>query len=330
MREQETQVYFNHMWNKRTDSLVTLITPVYNRRGVLPRALSSVNKQTYDNFEYIIVNDGSIQNLDDIVFEFMNNARFPVLYIKKENGGVHTARNIATKHARGYYWVNLDSDDELIPQAIEVLVNKWDAIPLEEKEKCFEVRACCMNQNGERVGDLFPSKGKMSIEEWNKQCRKMSFENIAMRITQIMKDNLFPEPEGVKFVPEFLLWKKLEKSYLSYYVNDIVRVYHLEPNDGIDDHLARNRNLSIRDVESVCWKSSYIINNWSVYNYHFGIKGYFDTILRFCMYAHVLKKNGVDWKKYNFNKSFPKVLRVMLWWPTLPLQYVYIKRRMSV
>lgn len=61
--------------------LVTILTPVYNRRKVLPRALAAVESQTYRNIEYIIVDDGSAESIDDIVIPFAERVDFPVLYL---------------------------------------------------------------------------------------------------------------------------------------------------------------------------------------------------------------------------------------------------------
>lgn len=316
--------YSNKQWEENTSPTVTLITPVYNRRSVLKRTLNSVKQQTYKNFEYIIVNDGSKEEIDDIIYEFMNSVSFPVLYVKKENGGVHTARNIGTKLARGEYWINIDSDDELLLGAIETLLGIWENLQNEEKDSFFEVRACCMDHNNQRVGEAFPERGSMTLEKWISKCRELKFDNVAMRRTYIMKENEFPEPKGIKFIPESLLWIKLQKKYKSYYVNDILlRVHTEEIIDGVDDHLSRNKRNTIDSIKGECWRASYIINNWECYKQTYGIRGYLINIAKFCVFANVLVRKKVEWKEFIFDKNFPKMVMCFFWIPAKVIAHRY-------
>ena len=141
------QVLTNKLWEK-AKPYISVVTPVYNRHNILPRALSSVKNQIYKNFEYIIVNDGSTENLDDIVLPFMENVDFPVKYLKKNNGGVHSARNMGIDHARGYLITWLDSDDEFVPDTLKTFVFLWNSIPEIKKPDFYQISARCMNQDG--------------------------------------------------------------------------------------------------------------------------------------------------------------------------------------
>ena len=106
------------MENDKID--ISLIIPVYNVEKYLHRALRSVENQTFDNFEVIIVNDGSTDNSMKIVEEFVNrNKNFSV--ISQENKGLSEARNVGLRHSRGQYIAFLDSDDFLEPNYLETL-----------------------------------------------------------------------------------------------------------------------------------------------------------------------------------------------------------------
>ncbi len=150
----ELDMKTNHCWNSEQKPFVSLITPVFNRREELQRCFASVKKQTYSDFEYIVVNDGSTENIDDVVERFMEEADVPVMYIKKENGGVHTARNMGVKHTRGEMIHFLDSDDEELENGLEVLVRVWEQLP--NKEAYAEIKARCLDQNGDLDGAAFP------------------------------------------------------------------------------------------------------------------------------------------------------------------------------
>lgn len=91
----------NCAWNIVDKPYATVITPVYNRESTLKRAFESIQQQTFKDFEYIIIDDGSTDTSNAIARDFMNAADIPTMLITKENGGVHTARNAGIKNARG-------------------------------------------------------------------------------------------------------------------------------------------------------------------------------------------------------------------------------------
>lgn len=90
--------------------MVSIIVPVYNTEIYLEKCLNSIINQTYENYEAIIVNDGSTDNSEKICMEFAEKYD-KIIYLKKENGGLSSARNYGLKEARGDYISFLDSDD---------------------------------------------------------------------------------------------------------------------------------------------------------------------------------------------------------------------------
>lgn len=100
--------------------LISIIMPVYNCEKYLKESIISVKKQTYENWELIIVNDGSIDNSYKVIEENTENIKNKIVFINlKENKGVANARNIALKNARGKYIAYLDSDDTWEKQKLE-------------------------------------------------------------------------------------------------------------------------------------------------------------------------------------------------------------------
>lgn len=90
---------------------VSVIMPFYNGKEWLEEAIESVLAQTYPNMEVLLVNDGSPEDISDIVKKYENKIR----YFKKENGGVSTARNLGMKESLGEYIAFMDSDDYWMP-----------------------------------------------------------------------------------------------------------------------------------------------------------------------------------------------------------------------
>ena len=96
----------------------SVITPAYNRAHVIERTIRSVLSQSFDNFEYIIVDDGSTDNTAQIVRSF-NDPRISLL-IHEQNRGIGSARNTAVEAATGKWVLPIDSDDELLPSALDI------------------------------------------------------------------------------------------------------------------------------------------------------------------------------------------------------------------
>ena len=101
--------------------LVSIVLPIYNVEKYLPKCLDSVVGQSYRNIEIICVNDGSPDNSEKIVTEYMKTDSRIVL-INQKNQGLSGARNTGIENAKGEYIVFLDSDDWLDPENVEAAV----------------------------------------------------------------------------------------------------------------------------------------------------------------------------------------------------------------
>lgn len=109
-----------------SEPAVSIILPVYNAALYLPRCLSSIQEQTFRDFEVLMINDGSIDDSERLCREFArNDSRF--LLFSKENSGVSDSRNLALSHARGKYLQFIDSDDWLTTDAVETLFHSSES-----------------------------------------------------------------------------------------------------------------------------------------------------------------------------------------------------------
>ncbi|KAA3661579.1 MAG: glycosyltransferase family 2 protein, partial [Chloroflexi bacterium] len=107
--------------NKVTNPTVSVIIPSYNYANFLPEAVESIFNQTFQDFEVIVVDDGSTDNTQEVVQTFMVRDRFH--YIYQENQGLAATRNTGLRAAKGDFVAFLDADDIILPNKLEVQVN---------------------------------------------------------------------------------------------------------------------------------------------------------------------------------------------------------------
>lgn len=129
-----------------TDPVVSIIVPCYNQAQYLSEALQSILDQTYKNWECIIVNDGSPDNTEVIVKEWiLKEKRFKYFY--KENGGVSSARNLGIENAKGKYILPLDGDDKIGKDYVKEAVLSF------EKDDSLKLVYCRAEKFGDETGE---------------------------------------------------------------------------------------------------------------------------------------------------------------------------------
>lgn len=101
--------------------MISIIIPIYNQSEHLANCLASIKKQTYDNYEIIIVNDGSTDNILPVIANFKKLFGFKLSYFEQENQGANIARNRGAKSAKGEYIIFCDADVVMEPIMLELM-----------------------------------------------------------------------------------------------------------------------------------------------------------------------------------------------------------------
>jgi glycosyltransferase involved in cell wall biosynthesis len=111
--------------------MISIIIPVFNQAEKVLLTLESINKQTYTDYEVIIVNDGSSDGVDVSCARYLKNLETPnhYLFINQSNHGAPAARNRGYQESRGEYLFFCDADAILHPQALEILLGTLEANP---------------------------------------------------------------------------------------------------------------------------------------------------------------------------------------------------------
>lgn len=159
------------------NDLVSIIVPVYNVENYIFKCLSSIINQSYKNLEILIVDDGSEDNSINIAKELIDGR---CVILKKENGGLSSARNYGLKRATGSYIMFVDSDDWLEKNAIELLLTnikknnadivQGEAIYFYENHKKIDELAYGLIENDKLIEYFRQTQIKTYV--WNKLYKK--------------------------------------------------------------------------------------------------------------------------------------------------------------
>ena len=220
----------------------TVFTATYNRAHLLHRVYDSLMAQTFRDFEWIVVDDGSTDATRALIEAWRDKSDFPIHYYRQEKRGKHVAYNHAVQYARGKFFLTLDSDDSCVPHALESLKRYWDAIPDREKPKFSAVTVLCMDEYGRIVGDHFPRYITDSDSLELQYRLKVGGEKWGFQRTDVMRGYPFPVPDQkLSHVPESIVWNRIARKYKARFVNDPLRIYHTE-SDSITSTVDIGRN----------------------------------------------------------------------------------------
>jgi glycosyltransferase involved in cell wall biosynthesis len=224
--------------------LFTVFTPTFNRRHTLLRLFESLEAQTFRDFEWLVVDDGSTDGTGEFLQELESRASFPLRYHYQPNGGKHVASNWAVDLAAGRLFTTLDSDDALVPHALRRLADHWWSIPQNRRHEFSGVTCLCERQDGTIVGDAFPAStggdGVLDSDPIAMMRFRVAGEKWGFHGTDIMRQHRFPVFAGESFIPEGLVWNRIGSQYRVRYVNEALRVYFDE-----QDCLSK-RNVELR------------------------------------------------------------------------------------
>ena len=219
---------------KKQNKRLTVFTPTYNRANVLHRVYDSLVSQTYRDFLWIIVDDGSTDDTKAVVDRFCAEGKMEIRYYWQENQGKHMATNFAVSVTNTELFVIADSDDAFVPEALEKLVATWDSIPGEEKNQYKGVICRCFDsQTGEPIG-AFPEKVFDSNDVDGNFKLKLNFEKWMLLRTDVLREFPFPgDGMGLKFFPETVIWQSMGRKYKTRYIEDALREYFRDQDNAL-------------------------------------------------------------------------------------------------
>ena len=218
--------------------IFTIFTTIFNRQNYLPLLYESLKKQTFSDFEWLIVDDGSTDETHDLVDGWIREGLLCIRYYYQENGGKHRAINKGVQLAKGEWFFIVDSDDYLPNRSLEI-ANKWvDSIKSDESyagvcgvKKDITGKTRC-GYSFEFL-DMSPLFGT----EISRTDKAEIFR------TSILKKFSFPDFPGEKFCAESLIWNRIGLHYKLRYFNEVIYCFEYLV-DGLSRNSLRHRRQS--------------------------------------------------------------------------------------
>lgn len=225
--------------------LFSIFIPTYNRASLLERALASVARQTFRDFDVLIVDDGSSDNTVDVVRAWQQRADLAIHYVWQANQGKHVAHNTALQHIRGELTVILDSDDALASDALETLSTHWQRIPEDERKHFAGVEGLCADLNSHSViGTAYPIAPRADHLDSDyidmREHLDVAGDKAGVLSTQVLRAHPFPVFAGEPFCPESIVWRRIAHHYRMRYINEIIQLKEYRQ-DGLTARLRRLR-----------------------------------------------------------------------------------------
>lgn len=185
--------------------MITILTPTYNRAHTLQRLFQSLEAQTSKSFDWLVVDDGSTDQTRALIADCAKSAGFAVTYVWQNNGGKHTALNTGVQMASSEWVLIVDSDDALVPNAIECIsahlkqYSSASLVGLAYRRVFF---------NGALVGRPGDCDEALCLHP-SEAGRRFKGDLAYLFRVDSFRRNLFPVVEGEKFVPELYVWNRL-------------------------------------------------------------------------------------------------------------------------
>ena len=221
--------------------MLTVFTPTFNRAYIIRNLYESLKRQTCKDFEWLIVDDGSTDDTERLIKEFIAEEQFTIRYINQKNGGKHRAINRGVQEAEGELFFIVDSDDYLVDNAIERILFYYEGI---KDNKAFGgICGLKCYPDGSKVGggEDYGILDCTSIEFRYKFMMKGDMAEVLR--TDVIKQFPFPEVEGEMFCPEAVMFNRIAQKYKLRYFYENVYVCDYLP-DGLSAKITKIRMQS--------------------------------------------------------------------------------------
>lgn len=291
----------------------TVFTPVYNRKHTIHRVWESLQAQTNRNFEWLIVDDGSEDGVEELLEKYKNDAGFTVRIFHQKNSGKHMAFNKAIDEAKGNLLIPADSDDSFVPTTIEEFDKNWKKYG---NENISGIDVLCMDEEATIIGDKFPVEGVSNFINifFKNKVKGEKWGCIRVDVLQRFK---FPEMLGANFFPESYIWSQIGLNYKTVYLNIPLRIYYQDAGNQLMKMKSKSEGtLRIANYYGIWW----VNNVFPKVSKYMGIKDLLHRFLTIWKSTFLLKESSfTTLKKIKSPKN--KIIAAIIFIPA----FVFVK-----
>ena len=231
--------------------LVSVIVPIYNAQNNIVRCVESIRRQTYENLEILLLNDGS-KDVSYPVCEMLSKADARIVLIDKENSGVSATRNLGMRMARGKYLQFVDADDTLEPFATELLVQRAEDNNADLVIAAYNRIVPYKPKKEAKLDPLLPNKKKQLTEQLAK-FQTFGFLPMGFMTKEEFACGLMQEPASFYYG---VMWNKLYRA-------DIVREH---PDVRCNEELDYSEDLYF-NLSFIRYAQQFYALSTPIYNY---------------------------------------------------------------
>lgn len=230
---------------------ITVFTPTYNRAHTLPRLYRSLLEQTFRDFEWLIIDDGSTDGTEALVGGWMSEGLIRIRYIYQPNGGKHTAFDHGVREARAPLFASIDSDDVALPHTLEAYLREWKSIDDTDRKNYSGVSGLCIDDRGDLVGTRYPFSPMTSDLVEIRYRWHVRGDKHGCYATGVLREHPFPHIEGAKFIPEGVVWSQVAKGRKHRFFNEVVLKKYIYESAG--NQLTKVPNPSLHARTHAFW-----------------------------------------------------------------------------
>lgn len=253
---------------------ITVFTPTYNRAYILERLYRSLQSQTYTDFEWLVIDDGSTDNTEILLKKWQSESdTFPIRYYKQKNGGKCRAINRALNLARGVLFFTVDSDDYLTDDALEKIC-KWESLLPKDKKFCGVVGNLGTSEEftpNIPFKEAYLDKSLLERDTYREDGKKvLGGERAYVFYTEIHKKYKYPEFEDEKFMTEAVAWNRMAADgYIMRFYKEIIWIYEYRE-DGLTKagnklFIDNPRGYGLWLREKLCFQKGTVWDKYKLY-----------------------------------------------------------------
>lgn len=296
---------------------ITVVTPTFNRAHTLKRAFDSLVLQTFQDFKWIIMDDGSTDHTAELVKEFQSESSFEIEYYKNPNQHKFYTVFEGIKKVKSPYFIILDSDDSYPVDAFEILINEIEKI--ENPEDYIAVMGLSGDDEGKVVGDEYPNGGFDGTIFEMRYKYKVKGDKNGLFFTdsyhkELAKFDYSRIPKGI-YIPQSVFFNVYDaKGLKTRFINKIIRNYHKDENDAAS---VSNTRWSGKNRYGLMLGHLSFLNNYGKQLYKYP-KALIRNLVGYQVYAYA---SGKSLKELNGELKYFRILSILL----SPFSFLYYK-----